>query len=61
VQVLNPADFASAAPSTPGNTGRNAFVGPGFYSFDLSLARAFPLPWLGDAGRPRVRADAYNC
>jgi hypothetical protein len=60
VQLLNPAAFTSAAPSTLGNTGRNAFVGPGFYSFDLSLARAFPLPWLGDAGRLRVRADAYN-
>ncbi len=60
VQLLNPAAFTSAAPSTLGNTGRNAFVGPGFYSFDLSLARAFPAPWLGDAGRLRVRADAYN-
>jgi Carboxypeptidase regulatory-like domain/TonB-dependent Receptor Plug Domain len=60
VQLLNPAAFTSAPASTLGNTGRNAFIGPGFYSFDLSLARAFPLPWLGDTGRLRVRADAYN-
>jgi hypothetical protein len=60
VQLLNPAAFSPAAPSTLGNSGRNAFIGPGFYSFDLSLARAFPLRWLGDAGRLRVRADAYN-
>jgi hypothetical protein len=60
VQLLNPAAFSPAAPSTPGNSGRNAFIGPGFYSFDLSLARAFSLPWLGDQGRLRVRADAYN-
>jgi hypothetical protein len=60
VQLLNPAEFTSAAPSMLGNTGRNAFAGPGFYSFDLSLARAFPLPWLGDTGRLRVRADSYN-
>ncbi len=60
VQLLNPAVFTSAAPSTLGNSGRNAFIGPGFYSFDLSLARAFSLPWMGDAGRLRIRADAYN-
>jgi hypothetical protein len=60
VQLLNPAAFTSAAPSMLGNTGRNAFTGPGFYSFDLSLARAFHLPWLGESGQLRLRADAYN-
>ena len=60
VQLLNPAAFGSAAPSTLGNLGRNALTGPGFYSFDLSLARAFPFPWLGEAGLLRIRADAYN-
>jgi hypothetical protein len=60
VQLLNPAAFGPAAPNTLGNSGRNAFIGPGFYSLDLSLARAFQLPWLGEAGRLRVRADAYN-
>jgi hypothetical protein len=60
VQLLNAAEFTSAAPSTLGNSGRNAFFGPGFYSLDLSLARTFPLPWLGEAARFRIRADAYN-
>jgi len=60
VQSLNPAAFGPAAPSTLGDSGRNAFIGPGFYSFDLSLARAFPFPWLGEAGQIRLRADAYN-
>ncbi len=60
VQLLNAVAFGSAAPSTLGNIGRNAFTGPGFYSFDLSLARAFHLPWLGESGQLRVRADAYN-
>jgi hypothetical protein len=60
VQLLNPAAFGPAAPSTLGNAGRNAFIGPGFYSFDLSLARSFGVPWLGEAGRFRIRADAYN-
>jgi hypothetical protein len=43
-----------------GNSGRNAFIGPGFYSVDVSLARSFGLRWLGEAGRLTVRADAYN-
>jgi Carboxypeptidase regulatory-like domain/TonB-dependent Receptor Plug Domain len=60
VQLLNPAAFGPAANGTLGNSGRNAFTGPGFYSLDLSLARAFQLPWLGEAGRLRIRADAYN-
>jgi hypothetical protein len=59
-QLLDPAAFAPAPAGTLGNSGRNAFIGPGFYSLDLSLARAFPLPWLGEAGQLRVRADAYN-
>jgi hypothetical protein len=60
VQLLNPAAFGPAAQGMLGNLGRNTFTGPGFYSLDLSLARAFHLPWLGEAGRLRVRADAYN-
>jgi len=59
-QLLNPAAFAEAPPSTLGNEGRNAFIGPGFYSIDLSIAKAFPLPWLGESGRIRFRADAFN-
>jgi hypothetical protein len=58
--LLNAADFTNAAPSTLGNSGRNAFTGPGFYSLDLSLARSFPLRWLGDAGRLVFRASAFN-
>jgi hypothetical protein len=60
VQLLNPAAFSEPAASTLGNSGRNAFVGPGFYSLDISVARAFALPWLGESGRFRIRADAYN-
>jgi len=60
VQLLNPAAFGQAPACTLGTSGRNAFTGPGFYSLDLSLARSFHLPWLGESGRLRVRADAYN-
>jgi hypothetical protein len=59
-QLLNPAAFAQAAPSTLGNEGRNAFQGPGFYSLDVSIAKWIPVPWLGEGGRVRVRADAFN-
>ena len=59
-QLLNPAGFAEAAPSTLGNEGRDAFVGPGFYSLDVALAKAFVLPWLGEGGRLRFRADFFN-
>jgi hypothetical protein len=60
VQLLNPAGFSEPATGALGNSGRNAFTGPGFYSLDLSLARVFSLPWLGESGRLRIRADAYN-
>ncbi len=58
--LLNASDFSEAAPSVVGNSGRNAFIGPGFYSVDLSVARSFGLPWLGEGGRLTFRADAYN-
>jgi hypothetical protein len=58
--LLNIADFANAPASTLGNSGRNAFTGPGFYSVDLSVARSFALPWLGDKGRITFRASAFN-
>ena len=60
VQLLNPAAFVEAARSTLGNLGRNAFIGPGFYNMDLSLARSFGLRWLGESGRLKFRADAFN-
>ncbi len=60
VQILNPAGFTEAAPSTLGTAGRNAFIGPGFYSIDLSIARSFGLRWLGESGRLKFRADMFN-
>jgi hypothetical protein len=59
-RLLNPAAFAVPAVGQVGNTGRNAFQGPGFYNLDLSLARSFAMPWLGESGRFRLRADAFN-
>jgi len=60
MQLLNPAAFAQAAPSMLGDVGRNAFIGPGFYSVDISIARSFGLRWLGESGRLKFRADMFN-
>jgi hypothetical protein len=64
VDMLNHAAFCQDSRcenlSVQGNTGRNAFYGPGLYNIDLSLARSFRLPRLGEAGRFTIRADAFN-
>jgi hypothetical protein len=57
VELLNPAAFVNAAPSTLGNLGRNSLIGPGFYNLDVSLARSFGLR---EFGRLTVRASAFN-
>lgn len=58
--LLNAAAFAFSRPGDQGNTGRNAFRGPGLYNVDISLSRSFPLRKLGEAARFTVRADAFN-
>jgi hypothetical protein len=58
--VLNRAAFTSPAPGQLGNSGRNAFTGPGLYSIDISLKRSFALAFLGEGGRLSIRADAFN-
>lgn len=49
--------FAVAAPYHFGNAGRNIVRGPGFASFDLSLARRFPL---SDCNALSFEAQAFN-
>ena len=60
VRLLNYSDFSEPGASVLGNSGRNAFIGPGFYSLDVSVARSFGVRWLGEGGRLTFRADAYN-
>ena len=61
VMLLNPAAFAQPTdPSRIGNTGRNAFRGPGLYNADLSLARSFRVPRLREGTILTLRADAFN-
>jgi outer membrane receptor protein involved in Fe transport len=61
VQILNPAAFAEPIdPGIVGNTGRNAFRGPGLYNSDISVSRTFSMPWFGEGSRLTFRADAFN-
>jgi hypothetical protein len=59
-QLLNKTAFAPAPASTLGNSGRNAFYGPGLSNFDFSLSRSFGVPRLGESSRFTLRADAFN-
>jgi len=61
VQMLDPAGFAEPSdPGIVGNTGRNAFRGPGLYNSDISLSRAFRIPRMRESTRIILRADAFN-
>lgn len=55
--VLDRAAFRVPAAGTFGNSGRNAFAGPGQYNADVSLARDFRLR---EGMRLTARIDAYN-
>ena len=59
-QLLNPAAFAPPPEDQNGNSGRNAFGGPGFWNVDLSVGRDFAVRRLGENVRLTVRADAFN-
>lgn len=52
--------FANPAPNTWGTLGRNALIGPGFANADLSLAKGWHLPGIGEAGRLEYRFEAFN-
>jgi hypothetical protein len=57
--ILNSTAFGEPSYGMLGNSGRNAFYGPGAYNVDLSLARNFVLPF-NENWRLTVRADAFN-
>ena len=54
---FNPAAFAQPALGTYGNSGYNAYLGPGNKTVDLSLVRSFPLP---ASQRIEARVEAFN-
>jgi hypothetical protein len=59
-RLLNSQAFAAPRPGVLGNSGRNAFRGPGFWDVDFSLGRSFPLQVIGERGKLILRADAFN-
>jgi len=59
-QLLEAASFRPPAGGALGNTGRNAFRGPGLFNIDLSLSRTFHLPLTGERLSVTFRADAFN-
>jgi len=58
--LLNAAAFSIPAEGTLGNTGRNAFPGPGFFSVDASLSRTFHFKRLPESTRLTFRVDLFN-
>jgi hypothetical protein len=52
--------FANPAPNTFGTLGRNVLFGPGFANVDVSLAKGWHLPFLGEGGRIEYRFEAFN-
>ena len=60
VALLNPAAFSPPLEGRVGNSGRNAFAGPGLWNIDLSVSRTLTLPALGESRRLVLRADFYN-
>lgn len=58
---LNPAAFRPAAAGTYGNSGRNAYRGPGLTNLDLSIFKSFALPWFyAQSSTVQVRIEAFN-
>jgi hypothetical protein len=54
---FNPAAFAQPALGTQGNSGYNAYLGPGNKTVDLSLVRSFRV---SSTQRLEARVEAFN-
>lgn len=52
--------FPAPAKGQEGNLGRNTYSGPGYANVNLSVQRAFPLPFLGEAGKFDIRGEFLN-
>jgi hypothetical protein len=59
-RILNAAAFQVPAQGTLGNTGRNGFPGPGFFSVDASLSRSVHFRKLPEQVRLTFRTDLFN-
>jgi len=59
LEWFNTAAFTANAPGTFGALGRNALVGPGYADLDVSLFKAFPMPY-SEHHRLELRAEFFN-
>jgi hypothetical protein len=60
-QYFDPKAFVLQPAGTLGNTGRGAFIGPNYRTFDLSAVKQTRLPtWFGERANLQVRAEAFN-
>ena len=59
-QYFNPAAFVLQPAGTLGTTGRGAFIGPNYRTFDLAAVKNTRLNWLGEAGNIQIRLEAFN-
>ncbi|HEX6732322.1 MAG TPA: TonB-dependent receptor, partial [Pyrinomonadaceae bacterium] len=59
-QYFDPAAFRLPPAGTLGNTGRGAFIGPNYRSFDLSASKNIRVTRLGEAGTLQIRVEAFN-
>lgn len=60
-QYFNPTAFILPPAGTLGNTGRGAFIGPNFWTFDLAAIKNTRLTrLLGESGNLQIRVEAFN-
>jgi hypothetical protein len=59
--VFKKSDFGTPTPGTQGNLGRNTYRGPHYFNVDLSLIKAFRVPWMTTPGADaQFRIDMFN-
>jgi hypothetical protein len=54
------ARFVNPQPNSFGTLGRNSLIGPGFANIDVSLAKGWRLPFIGEKGLLEYRFEAFN-
>ncbi|HEX8162442.1 MAG TPA: TonB-dependent receptor [Pyrinomonadaceae bacterium] len=60
-QYFDPRAFVLQPAGTLGDTGRGAFIGPNFRTFDLAAVKRTRFhSWLGDATNLQLRVEAFN-
>lgn len=60
-QYFNPAALVLQPAGTFGTTGRGAFIGPNYRTFDVALVKNTPLAkLLGESGNLQIRFEAFN-